>query len=433
MSPSALGPEPAPAPLGDDAFGVLCETLARLWPQARVELVRSRRSDPAATVEFLVLPSARAPRMLLPAAPAAAAGAVRRFSATAGPGEIAARTAASGALRVGAARALPDRVRVYAEPGAPTPLVDHLGDALGTAPPTFSLTVGPARVNRKPVLQLFDTDGRSLGFAKLGDSPTAAEHVRAEADALEVLATRRFDTLRVPRLLHRGAWQGIDVLVQQDLGVRPGSALVRTPALAHRAEAELEAAFAEDPAPLASLAWWGRCHERAGAAAEPALAARFREAMELVAARYDAPVPVSAWHGDWTPWNMAPGRRDTAPGRRETAPGRRETAPGRGGTLLVWDWERFETGVPAGMDALHFAVNAATRRHGATADVVRNALLAAGTSASTRSSTGASTGAAYLVAITSRYLEMSGAPGGGLIVPRAVTALELVEEWARAR
>jgi hypothetical protein len=39
-----------------------------------------------------------------------------------------------------------------------------------------------------------------------------------------------------------------------------------------------------------------------------------------------------AWHGDWTDWNMA------------------STADG----LLVWDWERFDPGVPIGFDPLHY-------------------------------------------------------------------------------
>lgn len=38
-----------------------------------------------------------------------------------------------------------------------------------------------------------------------------------------------------------------------------------------------------------------------------------------------------AWHGDWAPWNMA----------------------NLADALLVWDWERFATGVPLGFDAVH--------------------------------------------------------------------------------
>jgi hypothetical protein len=40
----------------------------------------------------------------------------------------------------------------------------------------------------------------------------------------------------------------------------------------------------------------------------------------------------SAWHGDWTPWNLV---------RTRTA-------------VRAWDWERFAEGVPVGLDALHY-------------------------------------------------------------------------------
>jgi hypothetical protein len=39
-----------------------------------------------------------------------------------------------------------------------------------------------------------------------------------------------------------------------------------------------------------------------------------------------------AWHGDWSPWNMA------------------TTVD----AMLVWDWERFTGGVPVGFDAIHY-------------------------------------------------------------------------------
>ncbi|MEU4508089.1 hypothetical protein AB0G05_01210 [Nonomuraea wenchangensis] len=49
----------------------------------------------------------------------------------------------------------------------------------------------------------------------------------------------------------------------------------------------------------------------------------------------------AAWHGDFAPWNVCP-------------------APG--GRLLVWDWERYATGVPYGFDALHHFFHRALRR-----------------------------------------------------------------------
>ncbi|MEV7907923.1 hypothetical protein, partial [Streptomyces anulatus] len=48
-----------------------------------------------------------------------------------------------------------------------------------------------------------------------------------------------------------------------------------------------------------------------------------------------------AWHGDFSPWNIA---------------------CARDGRLLVWDWERFGTGVPLGFDAVHHFFQRALRR-----------------------------------------------------------------------
>ncbi|WP_336207959.1 hypothetical protein [Nonomuraea sp. LPB2021202275-12-8] len=49
----------------------------------------------------------------------------------------------------------------------------------------------------------------------------------------------------------------------------------------------------------------------------------------------------AAWHGDLSPWNISP------------------SADGR---LLVWDWERYEVGVPYGFDAVHHFFQRALRR-----------------------------------------------------------------------
>ncbi|WP_327089334.1 hypothetical protein OIE66_01550 [Nonomuraea sp. NBC_01738] len=51
--------------------------------------------------------------------------------------------------------------------------------------------------------------------------------------------------------------------------------------------------------------------------------------------------PEHAWHGDLSPWNVSP------------------SADGR---LLVWDWERYEVGVPYGFDAMHHLFQRALRR-----------------------------------------------------------------------
>ncbi len=48
-----------------------------------------------------------------------------------------------------------------------------------------------------------------------------------------------------------------------------------------------------------------------------------------------------AWHGDFAPWNIS---------------------PATDGRLLVWDWERFATGVPLGFDAVHHFLHRALKR-----------------------------------------------------------------------
>jgi hypothetical protein len=411
-------PAPGPDPVGtgsstgtgstaQPAISALLDTVARLWPGAEVTQVRSRQPDHGATAELVVLGGLERPRLLLPVGGAAASRSVLRFSSAARPTEVLARTAAAGALRAGGVRLLPDRIRVHDERPVPTPpLAEHLAEALGYSELSFSLGIGPARVNRKPVLQLFGPQGRPVGFAKLGDSPTSRADVSAEAAALETLGSRSFRSLRVPRLLHLSEWEGMVVLVQEHLAVGPGAAL-RGGVPPVEAMGELADAFEEPATEMPQLRWWDTCRVRAGRARDARAVRRFESALDALADGFGAPVRVGAWHGDWTPWNMAPGPT---------------------GISLVWDWERFETGVPRGLDHLHHAVNSATLARGGTPEVMREALVAVCGDPSGRSERYA-VAAAYLVAITARYLQMSAAPGGELIGERAEASLSALERW----
>jgi len=95
----------------------------------------------------------------------------------------------------------------------------------------------------------------------------------------------------------------------------------------------------------------------------------------------DRPQLAGAWHGDWTPWNM---------GRRHHR-------------LQLWDWERFETGVPAGLDVCHYGVNAVCRRDGVSLESVRRGLMLAGCDPDDGPASRL-TAATYLATITTRYL-----------------------------
>jgi hypothetical protein len=63
-----------------------------------------------------------------------------------------------------------------------------------------------------------------------------------------------------------------------------------------------------------------------------------------------------AWHGDWAPWNMA----------------------NLADTLLVWDWERFATGVPVGFDAVHYELQRRIQSSGDAAGAVEATVRQAG-------------------------------------------------------
>ncbi|WP_101788143.1 hypothetical protein [Nonomuraea indica] len=173
----------------------------------------------------------------------------------------------------------------------------HLGEVFGT-PVRAVLHVRPARrANRKPVLEAW-ADGGLLAYVKVGVTAGARELVAHEARTLERLAGQPLKTVVAPTVLHHGRWRGLEVLAVSPLPVPrrlPGRRRVPDALLA-RAVREI-----------------------AGTGGEQG----------------------DAWHGDLSPWNVAPG------------------ADGR---LLVWDWERYAVGVPYGFDAVHHFFQRALRR-----------------------------------------------------------------------
>ncbi|MEV0584219.1 hypothetical protein [Nonomuraea sp. NPDC050310] len=165
----------------------------------------------------------------------------------------------------------------------------HLSEVLGT-PVRAVLLVRPARrANRKPILEAHDASGL-VAYVKIGDTPQTRALVDAEAATLARLADLPLKTVVPPAVLHHGTWRGQAVLALAPLPVRPGRV---PPGLLAEAVAEI------------------------------------------------ASTGPGAWHGDLSPWNVAP------------------SADGR---LLVWDWERYELGVPLGFDALHHHFQRCLRR-----------------------------------------------------------------------
>jgi hypothetical protein len=364
----------------------LWQVLPLLWPPpARLSRCGRMSRPGAGAADFLVFPSEERAALLVPRRPwRVTAAALRHYKASAGARDRLRFRLAAIAARGGAAELLPDRIRIEpAVPGGPdgagrrsgpdgagrrsgpdgagrrsgpdgagrrsgpdgaeTDIAAHLGAVLGRDV-LVCLYIGAARANRKPVLQVLAPDGTVLGFAKVGVDPLTRQLVRAEAAALEQLAQQRLAHVRPPRLMYHGQWRGLDVMLQEAL---PAA----RPAGSHR---DLGAAMAEiagvrglSRGPAAHSAYWQRLRSRLEALSPQETAGSLLAALGVLEqAEGMLTLTFGSWHGDWAPWNMTMS----------------------GGKALVWDWERFESGVPAGFDAIHYWLQGAIIR-GATPPV----------------------------------------------------------------
>jgi hypothetical protein len=301
------------------------------------------------TIErYVVLPSARRPKILLPvSAPGPAAAAITQFSnGAAGRGRLAAAAGAA-ALRAGVAqRVLRGRASISVAPGVGDGdlpglvLSHHLARALDLPRADLAVRVGAARPNGKPVVQVSAPDGRVVAYAKVGWNDLTRKLVAAEAAALRELAGSPPEAFGTPGLLYAGDWDGVSVTaVVPAMGGRPHVA--PNPPLAPTRELALGAGV--DRSPLATSGWWRRLLDRVDAAeADEQRAAAGRIAAESGGRE----LAFGRGHGDWTPWNMAE----------------------VGGRLVVWDWERAASGVPIGIDAVHFCLLVALNARGLAPD-----------------------------------------------------------------
>jgi hypothetical protein len=319
---------PAELTAGDAALRAqyLAEVLALLYP-APCDTTGGA-GEPIA--EYVVVPDARRPRLLVPnTSRKVASAAVRRYAEPQSRGARLKRDAVVAALRTGASSVLlRDRIKIT---GPAAESIDgHLRAELGRDL-AVSIHIGPARANRKPVLQLISPDGETFGFGKLGTGPLTQRLVKAETNSLNVLGTVGLTKLTVPKVLHAGQWRGLQVLIQSALPVW----LPRAPLTERRLTAamlDIAGCCGFHTGTLVGSAYWAELRGRLAGVSDRAEGAALASAAEMLAHHAgDRNLRYGAWHGDWAPWNM---------GNLADA-------------LLVWDWERFATGVPVGFDAVH--------------------------------------------------------------------------------
>jgi len=190
------------------------------WPQL-TGAVRPRSLGGPARPEsrdFVLIPGVRHPRLLVPAAPRAAAAALRQYGQ---PRSWPARMGVA-AFAIGLASGLGGtllgvRVRVTAPPEAES--VESYLRSVISPDIRVSIRLGPARANRKPVLQLHTTTGEPAGFVKIGFNALTRDLVRAEAASLAWLESTGLAGISVPRVIHHDQWHGMDVLVLSALPV----------------------------------------------------------------------------------------------------------------------------------------------------------------------------------------------------------------------
>ena len=319
---------PAELTAGDSALRTqyLAEVLELLYPAPCS--TEERRGEVIA--EYLVVPDARRPRLLVPTTSRrVAAAAVRRYAEPQSRAARLKRDAVVAALRTGASSVLlRDRVRVT---GPAAESIDgYLTEALDREL-SVSIHIGPARANRKPVLQLISPDGETFGFGKMGTGPLTQRLVKAETAALTALGTVGLTKLTVPRVLHAGVWRGSQVLIQSALPVwLPRAPL--TPRRLAAAMLDIAGCCGYTNGTLAGSAYWAELRGRLAAVADRPEGVALASAAELLTAHAGhTTLRYGSWHGDWAPWNMA----------------------NLADALLVWDWERFTKGVPTGFDAIH--------------------------------------------------------------------------------
>jgi len=383
----------------------LLDTVSSLWPTARVSIAPGRRK--AGRKELIYVPNADDPRLLVPAGHRrASSAALLRFNHYLPVADRIRRVVAAGGMRVGAERLLAHRIAVVERATAPDSIETFLSGVLGRDV-VVSLGIGLTRATQKPVLQAFDPSGESLAFVKIGDTQNTRSLVRSEAEALRLIGERHWTALSVPTLIHAGTWHSFDVLIMSTLDVPAKPALRRPVSIPPaRAMRELARAFPEGSQLVIDSGLVQELRASGADVADTTAGEAYAHALDRIEARHRHTVlDFAAWHGDWSPWNMAWKR----------------------GRVQLWDWERFRTGVPVGMDRLHYVLSAQTRIEGFTPPTILRALSLPAARAYARPSQQDALVQLYLAVIVHRYLIGSQHERAGTVRDRAAAALQALQ------
>jgi hypothetical protein len=298
------------------------------------------------TRDWWVLPSAAAPNLLVPTSGKAGARALFQFNDSMTQRSRLKKAGAGIAIRARLGRSfLRDRLSI-AEPASDSGrdlIESELPRLLGVPRVDVAISIGRSlRPNIKPVLQIMGSDGRVLAFAKMAWNPLTFELVENEIETLSRLEGQVIRSFQVPRVLYRGEWNGLRLVLLSPLShaflrrwpvdALPSSAVLR----------EIAGLGSNRRGPLIGGPYWEEVSRRAlRVAHQLGRDDRIEAAIsELVARVSTLEVIHCMSHGDFAPWNM------------------QHTAT----SINVWDWERASQARPLGLDPLHFTFEVAYQK-----------------------------------------------------------------------
>lgn len=328
--------------------------LRAIWPDLTMPHRRSPRSFNNARRpkdSYLAVPDATTPRYILPAGRSAATSVVRHFGASGTNKDAVRNLAMRSALRATGRiplRSVPFEVLQSAH-GLGEGIEEHLADVLGT-PIKMGVHLGHPRANRKPVVQLIDHNNQLIGFAKMGMNSLTRPLVRREGNSIEQLARCALGPVIIPEVISQEVWRGFELLLLAPLPIPKKRRTVDRP-LRREAMLAVARSLGTNWSTLADSQYVAGLFRSIQEVPDESVRNRLHTVLSGICVGHEE-APFGAWHGDWTVWNMAQAGTD----------------------LLLWDWERFTTGVPLGFDELHFELGANLRRLGATTRASRRLL-----------------------------------------------------------
>lgn len=222
---------------------------------------------------------------------------------------------------------------INAEDAGDTVLFEHLKELLGIQNPDFAVSLGTPGPDRKPVIQIQNSDGLAVGYAKVGWNKATKTGVKNEAVTIKNISEVSFKSFEIPRLIHAGDWSGRYVTILSS----PEGKVVQAPGTLCSEYTHVVNELANFNCVrlrLKESPFWFAVTNRV----KNISSRYFRNILEhktipvIEDMLADKPLPFHLSHGDFTPWN----------------------AYFKNGRLFLYDWEHSSPDSPVGWDLFHF-------------------------------------------------------------------------------